>query len=70
MAVRAFIIRHFFLPRFNWVNRTPFYANKEGKFVPEFNIYPPVYPKGYKIPELGPVKFQPNECPAQCPVKH
>jgi hypothetical protein len=71
MSVRAFILKHLFLPRAGWVTRSPFYANEKGFFVPEFNTYAPVYPDGYKIEELGPKRYFPKDAiPAQCPVKH
>lgn len=77
--VSALVTRHCMLPRSVFVNRTPFYSNKEGKFVPEFFDYkPPVYKDGYAIGELGPEKFKPlqnidvlqKKTGNMCPMMH
>ncbi|GAN03118.1 DUF2236 family protein [Mucor ambiguus] len=74
LHIRAFFIRHFMLPRSTYLSRTPFYPNKEGKFVPEFFYYKPhIYKDGYNISELGPDKFKPEQATAttlKCPVMH
>lgn len=63
LLLRAFFIRHFMLPRSTWLNRTPFYANEEDRFVPELFIYKPhISKEGYVISELGPEKFI-KQCP-------
>ncbi|KAF7721049.1 hypothetical protein EC973_005514 [Apophysomyces ossiformis] len=62
LYLRAFIIRHLFLPRKYYLIRTSFYATKNGKYLPVFCLYKPEYPEGYEISSLGPEKF--------CPMKH
>ncbi|KAI8136657.1 hypothetical protein BJV82DRAFT_661786 [Fennellomyces sp. T-0311] len=63
----AYIIRHFKLPRFSFVMRTPVEADpKNNRYKPLFDIYKPVYPDGYCIFELGPQKYK----PAKCPIMH
>lgn len=57
LGIRAFVLRHFMLPRSNYVSRTPFYANEKNCLVPEFFIYKPhIYENGYVISDLGPEK--------------
>ena len=63
--LRGGFIKYFMLPRNIPVIRTPPRANKEGRYVPLFNKYEPVYPNGYTIDELGPDKFR-----GKCPVPH
>jgi hypothetical protein len=66
VAVRALFIRCFCLPRHIYDLRTPFYPNKEGKYIPHYFVYnAPFYTEGYRIEELGPEKFMPK-----CPVFH
>lgn len=56
--MRALFIRYFMLPRSAFMTRTPFYANEKGKYVPNHFYYQPrPYLEGYKIEELGPLKF-------------
>ncbi|KAF7730063.1 hypothetical protein EC973_003008 [Apophysomyces ossiformis] len=62
LHLRAFVVRHFFLPRRYHSVRTPFYPNKEGKYIPNYCSFESVYRNGYEISSLGPAKF--------CPVKH
>lgn len=59
------------------MSRTPFYANSEGRYVPNHFYYQPrVYQEGYKINEFGPTKFLPKKdalldiMPPQCPLSH
>lgn len=71
MATRAFFIRNFMLPRSSFISRTPFYPNKEGRYVPEyFNYKPYIYKDGYSISELGPEKYGNNTAILKCPVVH
>ncbi|KAI8094459.1 hypothetical protein BDF21DRAFT_442423 [Thamnidium elegans] len=54
LGLRAIMIRCFMLPRLEFVCRTPFYANTEGKYVPGFFLFKPyIYKDGYNISELG-----------------
>jgi hypothetical protein len=60
--IRALVTRHCMLPRSAFLNRTPFYSNKEGKYIPEYYSYKPhIYKNGYSINELGPAKFHPHQ---------
>ncbi|KAG0094142.1 hypothetical protein BGZ92_006365 [Podila epicladia] len=63
--LRGGFIKYFMLPRKIPFVRTAPRANKEGRYVPRFNKYTPVYPNGYTIDELGPDKFR-----GKCPVPH
>ncbi|KAG0359748.1 hypothetical protein BG005_000204 [Podila minutissima] len=63
--LRGGFIKYFMLPRKIPVVRTAPRANQEGRYVPRFNKYEPVYPNGYTIDELGPDKFR-----GKCPVPH
>ncbi|KAF9176620.1 hypothetical protein BGZ51_000226, partial [Haplosporangium sp. Z 767] len=54
---RALFIRYFMFPRRLPLVRTALRANKENKYVPNFNKYEPVYPQGYRVEDLGPEKF-------------
>ncbi|KAG0170055.1 hypothetical protein DFQ28_002597 [Apophysomyces sp. BC1034] len=65
VTLRAKFIRYFCLPRRDFLIRTPFHPDKDGKYVPLYHLYKPVYPDGYRIAELGPEKFLPK-----CPVAH
>ncbi|SAL99999.1 hypothetical protein [Absidia glauca] len=61
---RALFIRYFCLPRRQYLLRTPFHANEDGRYVPHFFLYKPeFYHGGYCIPELGPEKMRPKTCP-------
>ncbi|KAF9920646.1 hypothetical protein FBU30_009495 [Linnemannia zychae] len=62
LKLRGYFIRYFMLPRKYPVVRTALQANKDGKFVPRFNKFTPVYPNGYFIEDLGPSKFI-GKCP-------
>ncbi|KAI9281618.1 hypothetical protein BY458DRAFT_499131 [Sporodiniella umbellata] len=63
MYIRSWFIRHLCLPRSKPCLRTPFYPNKEGRFVPLYFMYKPeIYKDGYRIEELGPERFMPK-CP-------
>ncbi|KAI9020646.1 hypothetical protein CLU79DRAFT_888129 [Phycomyces nitens] len=64
MRLRANFIRYLCLPRKDFVIRTPFSPNKEGRFVPVYDIYKPIYTNGYSIFELGHVK---GESASKCP---
>lgn len=62
-ALRAYVVRYAMLPRTFYVNRTPFYPNSHGRFVPEFFRYKPhIYKDGYVISHLGPEKLL-SSCP-------
>ncbi|KAI9315949.1 hypothetical protein BX666DRAFT_274113 [Dichotomocladium elegans] len=64
LSVRAFLTRHFALPRFTPIVRTPSSPDKKtGLLKTTFDVYPPIYPDGYCIYELGPDKFKPSTCP-------
>ncbi|KAI7893430.1 uncharacterized protein EV154DRAFT_561424 [Mucor mucedo] len=64
--LRVLFVRHLCLPRDVYDLRTPFYPNKEGKYVPHYHVYNgPIYADGYRVEELGPEKFMPK-----CPVFH
>ncbi|KAI9275163.1 hypothetical protein EDC94DRAFT_509322 [Helicostylum pulchrum] len=68
LGLRAVLTRYFMLPRSEFVVRTPFYANAQGKYVPEFFMYKPyIYKDGYNISELGPEKFLKKKEEQQCP---
>jgi hypothetical protein len=70
LTLRAFFVRHFMLPRSTYLNRTPFYANEDGRLVPDFFIYKPhIYEKGYVISELGPEKFLKEKSSISYPFK-
>jgi hypothetical protein len=64
------------LPRRLPLVRTAARANQEGKYVPQYHKYEPVYADGYKVEDLGPQKFV-GKCPfsfdisapAVCPAK-
>ncbi|KAF9137017.1 hypothetical protein BGX30_010628 [Mortierella sp. GBA39] len=60
--LRRFFIQYFLLPKKYPNFRTALRANDEGKFVPRWNKYAPVYPDGYHIEDLGPDKFL-GKCP-------
>ncbi|KAF9558669.1 hypothetical protein EC968_006888 [Mortierella alpina] len=62
LYARAAFIRYFMLPRHIPKTRTASRANKEGKYVPNYHKYRPVYPNGYRIEDLGPEKFI-GSCP-------
>ncbi|KAI8992143.1 hypothetical protein BDF20DRAFT_909817 [Mycotypha africana] len=69
ITVRALFIRYLCLPRNMYDLRTPFYPNKEGKYVPHYFVYKPaIYTEGYRIEELGPEKFMPK-CPFSAALK-
>ncbi|KAG0270244.1 hypothetical protein BGZ95_001766 [Linnemannia exigua] len=63
LTLRKYFIRYFFLPKRYPLFRSALRANEQGKFVPRFNKYAPIYPDGYHIEDLGPSKFM-----GQCPV--
>ncbi|KAF7729233.1 hypothetical protein EC973_004763 [Apophysomyces ossiformis] len=65
VMLRAKFIRYLCLPRRDFLIRTPFHPDKNGKYVPLYHLYKPVYADGYRIAELGPEKFLPK-----CPVTH
>ncbi|KAG0747444.1 hypothetical protein G6F57_001640 [Rhizopus arrhizus] len=66
LYLRARFVRYLCLPRKRYDLRTPFHANKHGKYVPHYFVYdPPIYKDGYRVEELGPEKFLPK-----CPVVH
>ncbi|KAK5822220.1 hypothetical protein F5H01DRAFT_289299, partial [Linnemannia elongata] len=60
--LRRFFIQYLLLPKWYPNFRTALRANDEGKFVPRWNKYAPVYPNGYHIEDLGPNKFL-GKCP-------
>ncbi|KAG0286649.1 hypothetical protein BGZ96_009281 [Linnemannia gamsii] len=60
--LRSLFVHYFLLPKKYPDFRSAVRANKEGKFVPRFNKYAPVYPDGYHIEDLGPSKFL-GKCP-------
>ncbi|KAF9909631.1 hypothetical protein EC991_008289 [Linnemannia zychae] len=62
LTVRKYFIRYFLLPRRYPNFRTALRPNDQGKFVPCFNKYAPIYPNGYNIEDLGPSKFI-GKCP-------
>ncbi|KAI1290955.1 hypothetical protein EDD11_009074 [Mortierella claussenii] len=62
LKARALFIRYFMLPRRLPLVRTGLRKNKEGKYVPNYNKYQPVYPNGYRVEDLGPDKFV-GKCP-------
>ncbi|KAI8079618.1 uncharacterized protein B0P05DRAFT_571534 [Gilbertella persicaria] len=49
----AWMVRYLRLPRSFFMIRTPFYADLQGRFMPEYHAYPIVYQEGYRIVELG-----------------
>lgn len=58
LRARALFTRYFLLPRTAFANRTPFYPNGQGKYVPTYLPYSlGPYGEGYKINEFGPLKF-------------
>ncbi|KAK3806849.1 MAG: hypothetical protein J3Q66DRAFT_358612 [Benniella sp.] len=59
---RAAFIKYFMLPRRLPLVRTAARANEEGKYVPNFHKYKPVYSDGYRVEDLGPEKFV-GKCP-------
>ncbi|KAK3841740.1 MAG: hypothetical protein J3R72DRAFT_368867 [Linnemannia gamsii] len=63
LNLRKYFIRYFLLPKKYPLFRSALRANEQGKFVPRFNKYTPVYPDGYHIEDLGPSKFV-----GRCPV--
>ncbi|ORZ03990.1 hypothetical protein BCR43DRAFT_484320 [Syncephalastrum racemosum] len=63
LGLRRFYLRYLSLPRNRFVCRTPFATNDKGRYVPRFNLYKPIYPDGYAIEELGPLKYMPTKCP-------
>ncbi|KAF9129307.1 hypothetical protein BGW39_004263 [Mortierella sp. 14UC] len=62
LTLRKYFIRYFLLPRKYLYFRSALRANDQGKFVPRYNKYTPVYPDGYHIEDLGPSKFR-RLCP-------
>ena len=60
-GIRATIIKYLLLPRSFFLTRNPFYPNEEGRYVPNFSNYKSSpYAEGYKIEEVGPLKFLPK----------
>ncbi|KAF9140438.1 hypothetical protein BG015_001668, partial [Linnemannia schmuckeri] len=55
--LRRFFIQYFLLPKRYPNFRTALRANNQGKFVPRWNKYTPVYPDRYHIEDLGPNRF-------------
>ncbi|KAF9108488.1 hypothetical protein BGX29_011744 [Mortierella sp. GBA35] len=47
LKLRGYFIRYFMLPKKYPTFRTALRANAEGKFVPRWNKYAPIYPEGY-----------------------
>ena len=57
-------MRHFMLPRFTTVMRTPVKPDPTTNlYKPFYHLYEPTYPDGYCIFELGPDKLKPSKCP-------
>ncbi|CAO3568746.1 unnamed protein product [Mortierella alpina] len=68
LYARAAFIRYFMLPRQIPKTRTASRANKEGRYVPNYHKYKPVYPEGYRIDDLGPEKFI-GRCPVSTSIQ-
>lgn len=65
LRTRAAFIKYFMLPRRLPLVRTAARANDEGKYVPTFHKYKPVYTNGYRVEDLGPEKLigKTGKCP-------
>jgi hypothetical protein len=71
LKMRALFTRYLLLPRSSYFVRTPFYPNKQGRYVPNhFHYSPSPYYEGYKIEEFGPVKFLKKNSTTITPLEH
>jgi hypothetical protein len=61
LKVRAFVVRHLFLPRAKLNRRTPerpMDGKSPARYCPLYTMYEDTYPNGYVIEKLGPKKFE------------
>ncbi|KAL0073319.1 hypothetical protein J3Q64DRAFT_1778539 [Phycomyces blakesleeanus] len=65
MRLRANFIRYLCLPRTDFVIRTPYSPNAQGRFTPVYDVYKSIYTTGYNIFELGHIK---GESASKCPM--
>jgi uncharacterized protein (DUF2236 family) len=57
MRARALFVRHLMLPRWKIKYHTPKHKDISGRYMPHYHNYGLIYPNGYTLEELGPLKF-------------